>query len=92
MARIHVRVTPRAGRERLEADATNGEVRAWLTAPPVEGRANDALVRLLARVLGVPPRDVRIAHGEGARIKTVEIDRLSQEDVQQRLAGHGSRG
>jgi uncharacterized protein (TIGR00251 family) len=89
MARIRVRVTPRAARERLSCDPAGGEVRVWLAAPPVEGRANEALVRLLARTLAVPPRDVRVVRGETARIKTVEIDGLSNEEAWRRLAGDG---
>jgi uncharacterized protein (TIGR00251 family) len=59
-----------------------------LLAPPVDGAANDALVALLARELGVAQRDVRIVHGSTSRAKVVEIDGTTIEAVRA-LAQHG---
>jgi uncharacterized protein (TIGR00251 family) len=56
-----------------------------LAAPPVDGEANEALVRLLADELEVPRRSVRIVTGASSRTKTVEIDGISP-DVVERLA------
>jgi uncharacterized protein YggU (UPF0235/DUF167 family) len=50
----------------------DGVLRCRVTAPPVEGAANVALLRLLARDLGVPRSSLRIASGEAARRKVVE--------------------
>jgi uncharacterized protein len=83
-ARITVRVTPRSGQDRMDR-MRDGVLRVRLAAPPLDGRANEALVRFLARVLGVPPRDVRVARGETSRNKLVEIDGLDIEEVQRRL-------
>lgn len=44
-----------------------------VAAPPERGAANDAVVRLLAEAVGVPPRDVTIVSGHGRREKTVEV-------------------
>ena len=60
-------------------------LRARVTAPPVDGRANDALERLLARALDLPRSDVRIVSGGRGRLKTVAVDGMSEEDVQSRL-------
>ena len=75
--RLRVRLTPRARRDRIDgfaADAEGGRVlKVRVSAPPVEGAANAALIRLLAKALGVPKSAVTIAAGENSRIKTLEI-------------------
>ena len=82
--RFAVRVQPRSSRnavEGLHGDA----LKVRLTAPPVEGAANDALVVLLADELGVPRRSIRIITGEKSRYKLVEVDGIAAEAVE-RLA------
>jgi uncharacterized protein (TIGR00251 family) len=90
VARIAVRLTPRGGRDALEGfaedDAGRPLLRARVTAPPVEGEANAALVKLVAKALGAPRSAVRIASGETARIKVLEIDGLDEAEVRKRLA------
>ena len=56
-----------------------------LTAPPLEGKANKALLQFLAGKLGVPKKDVGIVSGERSRIKSIRIRGLSPEDVNVRL-------
>ena len=63
----------------------NGLLLVRLAAPPVEGKANEALVRFLAKALGVAQRDVQILSGETAREKRLRIAGLSPEEVQRRL-------
>lgn len=67
-----VRVVPRAARSEIVGEH-DGALRVRLTAPPVEGAANTALVRILARALGVSPGAVEIISGQSSRIKTVSI-------------------
>jgi uncharacterized protein (TIGR00251 family) len=73
-----VRLTPKGGRDAIDgwsADARGQKVlKARVTAPPEDGKANAALIALLADALGVPKRAVRIAVGDTSRTKTVEID------------------
>jgi uncharacterized protein (TIGR00251 family) len=74
---IVVRLTPRGGRDRIDgvdrlADGSS-VLKVRVRAAPSEGEANAALVRLLAKALGVPPRDVGVAAGAAARIKRVRI-------------------
>jgi len=56
-----------------------------VSAPPVEGAANEALLELLARALDVPRRAVAVVSGEHGRMKRVRIDGLGLDDVRARL-------
>ncbi len=79
-----VRLTPRASQDRVVG--WEGDVlRVRVTAPPVEGRANEALLRLLARALDVPTRRVRLVRGQTQRNKVVAVEGLSAEEVRARL-------
>ena len=72
-----VRLTPRGGRDRVDGWSRDGAGRVYLkvrvAAPPVDGQANGALVRLIARALNRPAGAVRLAAGDSARIKQLEI-------------------
>ncbi|MCA9847521.1 MAG: DUF167 domain-containing protein, partial [Dehalococcoidia bacterium] len=63
MARITIRLSPRASREEI-AGERDGAVLVRVTAPPVDGAANEALVKLLAKTLRVPKSAVAIVSGE----------------------------
>lgn len=83
-AEISVRVLPRASRNAVvsfEADVA----KIALTAPPVAGAANKALVEFLAKVVGVSRSRVAIVSGETARHKRVRVDGLSTEEVRAKL-------
>jgi uncharacterized protein YggU (UPF0235/DUF167 family) len=75
--RLTVRLTPRGGRDALGGgrldQAGRAQLLARVAAPPVEGAANAALVRLVAKALSVPKSAVAITAGGTARIKTLEI-------------------
>ena len=70
--RFEVRVQPRASRTEIMGEY-NGAIRVRLSAPPVDGAANDALVELLAGELAVARRNVTIVSGASSRSKTVEV-------------------
>ena len=74
---LSVRLTPKGGRDAIEGieQLANGEsvLKVRVRAPPMEGEANAALVKLLVRTLGVPARDVRLVAGLSARVKRVRI-------------------
>jgi uncharacterized protein (TIGR00251 family) len=85
MARLTVKVRPRARRSTVTGRLGD----AWkldLTAPPVEGKANEECVRLLAEVAGVPRARVRIVTGLTSRTKVVEIEGVTEEEFS-RAAG-----
>ena len=76
--RLRVRVSP--GARRTEIAGRHGD--GWkvrVAAPPEDGRANEAVLRLLAERLGLPRRSVTIVSGHTAREKVVELDGISQE-------------
>jgi len=82
---LDVRVSPRASRDRIQGEHA-GALKVSLSAPPVEGAANDALVATLARALGVPRASVQIVRGQRSRTKTVRVSGVTPEAVRA-LAG-----
>lgn len=83
-ASLRVRVVPRASRDEVGGERA-GALVVRLTAPPVEGAANVALARVLARRLRVAPSSVSLAHGASGRDKLLLISGLSAADVRGRL-------
>lgn len=81
---IVVRVTPRASRDTLTMEGDN-VLRARLTAPPVEGAANEALVTLLAARLRLPKRAITIVRGASSRDKRVAIMGITADELRTRL-------
>ena len=71
--RFQVRLTPRGGTDRVEGVSEEGILLVRVAAPPVEGAANEALVKLIARELDVAPSAIRIVSGETARVKSVAV-------------------
>jgi len=82
---IRVYVSPRSSANSI-VGMYDGEVKVALTAPPVEGAANKALVEFLAKRLGVSKGKVTLASGETSRHKTVRVTGLNAAQVLARLA------
>jgi uncharacterized protein (TIGR00251 family) len=74
---LHVRLTPKGGRDSVDGidQLADGRsvLKARVRAAATEGEANDALVRLIAKTLAVPPRDVSLEAGATSRIKRLAI-------------------
>ena len=74
---LAVRLTPKGGRDAIDGIELLADGRSVLKvrvrAAPSEGEANDALIRLIAKAVGVPPRDVTLTAGATARIKRLTI-------------------
>ena len=83
---IAVKVLPRSSRDEI-LGKKDGVYKIKLTAPAIEGKANKALLRLLAKKLGLPKREIRIISGERSRMKSIRIDRLTLEQVKKLLQG-----
>lgn len=82
---LRVRVLTRASREGL-AGQRQGALVVKVVAPPVEGQANAALIRLLAGALRVPPSAVGLARGAATREKLVRVAGLTPAAVRERLS------
>lgn len=74
---LPIRVTPRGGKDGIGGRWTDSDGRDWMvvrvSAAPVDGAANDAVERLIAKAFGVRPRDVRVEAGMTSRQKRVRI-------------------
>jgi uncharacterized protein YggU (UPF0235/DUF167 family) len=83
--RLAVRLTPRGGRDATEGWARDEKgqpyLKARVAAPPVDGAANAALEKLIARALKVSRGSVRIVSGDQSRLKVLEIDGIGQDDL-----------
>jgi uncharacterized protein (TIGR00251 family) len=81
-------------RVKVVAGSSSSEVVGWLgdvlkirvTPRPEKGRANEALVSLLAEVLGIPKKDVNISSGASSLQKVIKINNLSDSELRSRLA------
>ena len=86
-----VRVSPRAAANAVGDFDAAGRLVLRVTAPPVEGAANDAVVELLARQLRVAKSRVHVARGATSRTKIIDIDGLDAAQAAERLTGKDSR-
>jgi uncharacterized protein (TIGR00251 family) len=85
MVRIAVRVQPRARKDEI-AGERDGALIVRVTAPPVEGKANDAVRKLLAKRLGIAPGRVSVVRGASGRDKLVEIDGMEAGAIRRALS------
>ena len=83
---IRVRVLPRTSKNQI-VGVDGGVFKVKLTAPPVEGKANKALVSFLAKKLGLPKRDIEIVSGEHSREKSIRVNGLPFDEVLGILTG-----
>jgi uncharacterized protein (TIGR00251 family) len=71
---MEIRLIPHASRDEVAGKTGDGRFRIKVQSPPVEGAANNRLVRFLSGILGVSKSKIRIIGGEKSRDKTLEID------------------
>lgn len=84
-ASLHIKLTPRSPKDEIKGLRADGALKVAVTAPPVEGKANHALVKLLASELGVKRSCVEIATGHASRDKLVNLVGLSRAEALARL-------
>ena len=81
--RVVIHLSPRASSDRLRGIAATAKggraIKVSVTAPPQDGRANEALLRLLSQVWRIPRRDLSVAAGAGSRSKIVRVAGDSHE-------------
>ena len=81
-----VRVVPRASRSSVMGEH-DGALRVRVAAPPVDGAANEELVRVLARALDLPPCDVEITSGHTSKVKQVRAKGAARERLESLAQG-----
>jgi len=84
-AQIEVRLRPRGSSDELAA-MRDGVLQAKVTAPPVDGKANKALCKLIAKRVGVAPSRVSVVRGEKSRDKVVRVEGVDAERLRAALA------
>ena len=78
--RVGVKVQPRSSRNQVVGEQ-GGALKIKLTAPPVEGEANAALIEFLSAYLGLPRKDIKLVKGETSRLKIIEIIGISRDQL-----------
>ena len=87
-AALAVRVTPRASKNEIVDLLSDGTVKVHLTAPPVEGKANEALLKFLAKVLEIPVRQLEIVAGANGRDKLISVVDMDATTVHMKIVDH----
>ncbi len=85
---LAIRVTPKASRNAIVGVMDDGTIKIHLTAPPVEGQANQALLEFLSQVLEVPKSNLEIVAGHSGRDKLVSVINMDAQTVHQRILAH----
>lgn len=83
-AQIEVRLRPRGSRDEL-IGLRDGVLQVKVTAPPVDGKANKALCRLIAKRVGVAPSRVSVVRGEKSREKVVRVEGIDETTLTEAL-------
>jgi uncharacterized protein (TIGR00251 family) len=83
--RLKLRVIPKSRVDEVVGVREDGTLHVRVTAPPHEGRANEAVLRLLSRSLGLPLGAVRLKGGASSRDKWVELDGIDAVELRRRL-------
>ena len=81
---IDVKVLPRSSKDEI-VEKRDGVYRIKLSAPAIEGKANKALLKLLAKKLNVPKGEIEIISGKRSRMKSIRINHLALEQVEELL-------
>ena len=85
---IAVRVTPRASRNEIVEVLEDGTIKVRLAAPPSDNEANDALIKFLSEILGVPKSQLDIVAGNAGRDKLISVVDMDVETAHQRILAH----
>jgi uncharacterized protein len=87
-AALALRVTPRASKNEIVEVLSDGTVKIHLTAPPVEGKANEALLKFLAEILDVPISHLDIVAGAGGRDKLISVTDMDAATLHKKVVEH----
>ena len=79
-ARLHLFIQPKSSKNQI-IGSHNGELKVKITAPPVDGRANEALIEFLSDYFNIPKRSVILVKGETGRHKVVDLLNIEYDQV-----------
>ena len=82
---LQIRVVPKAKRNSIEI-GDDGLFKVRVIAAPERGKANDAVIALLSKLIGVPKRDIQIVRGHTARNKSVRVEGATTKQVIEKLS------
>ena len=82
---IRVRVIPRAKKDQISGFMQDGTLKVRIARPPIDGRANQALIKFLSASLGIQRDQISITSGTSSRNKTLEIRGMSMREFQARI-------
>ena len=85
---LTIRLTPKASRNAISGIAEDGTVKIHVTAPPIDGQDNQALIELLAKILDIPNANMAIIAGETGRDKIVSVVGLDAVTLTNVVRGH----
>jgi len=87
-ATLALRITPRSSKNEIIEILSDGTVKIRLIAPPVEGKANEALLKFLAEILDVPVSNLGIVSGAGGRNKLVSVLDMDAAILHRKIVEH----
>ncbi|MBN2114989.1 MAG: DUF167 domain-containing protein [Anaerolineales bacterium] len=87
-AALAVRVTPRASHNEIVELMEDGTIRVRIAAPPADNEANEALIKFMAEVLGVPRSRLDIVAGTAGRDKLISVVDMDAETAHQRILAY----
>ena len=85
---LAVRVTPRASRNQIVEVLGDGTIKVHIAAPPVDGEANEELIKILASVLNIPKSRLEIVAGQTGRDKLISVLDMDAETLHNRIVAH----
>jgi uncharacterized protein YggU (UPF0235/DUF167 family) len=85
MTRLHVRVQPGAPQARLKGWRADGALQLAVAAAPEDGKANRAVLELLAGALGIGVKALSLKRGAASRSKLIEVEGLEEDEVRLRI-------
>jgi uncharacterized protein (TIGR00251 family) len=87
-AALAVRVTPRASKNKIVEVLSDGTIKIHLTTPPVEGKANEALLKFLAGILEISRSRLEVVAGAGGRDKLISVIDMDAETLHKKIIEH----
>ena len=81
---LTIHVQPKSSQAKILVE--NGSIRVWVNAPPVDGAANDSVIKLFSKALKIAKSKISIIRGESSREKTLRIEGLTENEITERLS------